>query len=92
MVAAAEQLCGRYREITCPTLIMAGDADRIVDVERQPKRLHGAIPGSRIDIFSGAGHMLHHVAPERVVRGIEYIANGGITTATMKAERATWGT
>jgi hypothetical protein len=47
MITAAEQLSPRYAALTCPTVIMAGDADRIVDIGRQAKRLHGAIPGSR---------------------------------------------
>ena len=37
MSIAAQQLSPRYASITCPTVIMAGDADRIVNVERGPK-------------------------------------------------------
>ncbi len=92
MITAAQQLSPRYRTITCPTIIMAGDADRIVNVERQSQRLHGAIPGSRLDVLVGAGHMIHHLDPARMVRAIDLIATGGITRASMQAEAATWGT
>ncbi len=92
MITAAQQLSPRYRTITCPTVIMAGDADRIVNVERQSQRLHGAIPGSRLDVLVGAGHMIHHLDPARMVRAIDLIATGGITRASMQAEAATWGT
>jgi pimeloyl-ACP methyl ester carboxylesterase len=92
MIAAAQQLSPRYRTISCPTVIMAGDADRIVNVERQAQRLHGAIPGSRLDVLNGAGHMIHHVDPVRMVRAIDLIATGGITRESMQAEAATWGT
>lgn len=92
MIAAAQQLSPRYASITCPTVIMAGDADRIVNVERQAQRLHGAIPGSRLDVLNGAGHMIHHLDPARIVRAIDLIATGGITRASMQAEAATWGT
>jgi pimeloyl-ACP methyl ester carboxylesterase len=92
MIAAAQQLSPRYRAISCPTVIMAGDADRIVNVERQSQRLHGAIPGSRLDVLTGAGHMIHHLDPARMVKAIDLIATGGITRASMEAEAATWGT
>ena len=92
MITAAGLLSPRYRTITCPTVVMAGDADRIVNVERQAQRLHGAIPGSRLDVLNGAGHMIHHLDPARMVRAIDLIATGGITRATMQAEAATWGT
>jgi pimeloyl-ACP methyl ester carboxylesterase len=92
MISAAKLLASRYTSITCPTVIMAGDADRIVNVERQAQRLHGAIPGSRLDVLNGAGHMIHHLDPGRMVQAIDLIAAGGITQATMRAEAATWGT
>ena len=92
MITAAPQLSPRYGSITCPTVIMAGDADRIVNVERQAQRLHGAIPGSRLDVLNGAGHMIHHLDPARIVRAIDLIATGGITGESMQAEAATWGT
>jgi pimeloyl-ACP methyl ester carboxylesterase len=91
MIAAAQQLSPRYRTITCPTVIMAGDADRIINIERQAQKLHGAIPGSRLDVLPDAGHMIHHVDPQRMVRAIDLIATGGITRASMQAEAATWG-
>ena len=92
MITAAQQLSPRYGTITCPTVIMAGDADRIVNVERQSQRLHGAIPGSRLAVLNGAGHMIHHLDPARMVRAIDLIATGGITRASMQEEAATWGT
>jgi pimeloyl-ACP methyl ester carboxylesterase len=92
MIATTQQLSPRYASITCPTVIMAGDADRIVNVERQAQRLHGAIPGSRLDVLNGAGHMIHHLDPARIVRAIDLIATGDITRASMQAEAVTWGT
>jgi pimeloyl-ACP methyl ester carboxylesterase len=78
--------------IRCPTVVTAGDADGIVNVDRQARRLHGAIPGSRQDVLAGAGHMIHHVDPARIVKAIDLIATGGITQASMEAEAASWGT
>ena len=57
----------------------------------EAQRLHGAIPGIRFDDIEGAGHMIHHLDPVRMVRAIDLIATGGITRASMQAEAATWG-
>jgi pimeloyl-ACP methyl ester carboxylesterase len=74
MIAAAKHLSSRYRSLFPPTAILAGDADRIVSF-RQAQRLHGELAGSRIDVLPGASHMVHHIAPERVVRAIDTIAS-----------------
>jgi pimeloyl-ACP methyl ester carboxylesterase len=73
MVAAAEHLSGRYRSLFPPTVILAGDADEIVSY-RQAQRLHGEVAGSRLDVLPGGSHMVHHIAPERVVRAIDSVA------------------
>jgi len=73
MVAAAERLSGRYRSLFPPTTILAGDADKIVS-HRQAQQLHNDVAGSRLEILRGGSHMVHHIAPERVVRAIDTIA------------------
>ncbi len=70
MTAAAEALSGRYRSLFPPVVIIAGDADEIVSY-RQAQRLHGEVPGSRLDILRGGSHMVHHIDPQRFMRGIE---------------------
>jgi pimeloyl-ACP methyl ester carboxylesterase len=73
MTAAAERLSARYPSLFPPTAILAGDADEIVS-HRQAQRLQGDIPGSRLDMLPGGSHMVHHIAPERVVDAIDAIA------------------
>jgi hypothetical protein len=92
MIEAAQQLYTRYSTIACPTVIMAGDADRIVDHERHAQRLHASIPGSRLSILPGAGHMIHHLAPLRMVEAIDLIAKGEISRESVRTEAVTWGT
>jgi pimeloyl-ACP methyl ester carboxylesterase len=92
MIAAAQQLSPNYSSIRCPTVILTGDADRIVNMERQAQRLHRAIPGSRIDVLRGAGHMIHHLDPARIIRAVDLIARGGISRETVQAEAPSWGT
>jgi pimeloyl-ACP methyl ester carboxylesterase len=73
MIAAAEALSERYRSLFPPTAILAGDADEIVSY-RQAQRLHGDVAGSRLDILRGGSHMVHHIAPERVVGALDMVA------------------
>jgi pimeloyl-ACP methyl ester carboxylesterase len=78
MLAAAEGLSERYRSLFPPTAILAGDADQIVSY-RQAQRLHSDVGGSRLDILPGGSHMVHHIAPERIVRTIDVIASESST-------------
>ena len=73
MITAARTLSERYRSLFPPTAILAGDADKIVSY-RQAQRLHGDVAGSRLEILKGGSHMVHHIAPERVVRAIDTVA------------------
>lgn len=45
-----------------PTVVMVGEKDRLTSV-RHARRMHTAIPGSRLVVVPGAGHMLMFEAP-----------------------------
>lgn len=62
--------------------IIAGKGDRIADPIKQSRRLHEALPQSRLESGGGAGHMIHHTGLERVVAAIENSA--GHLTVTSK--------
>src|SRR5207244_12052993 len=53
-----------YLAADVPTLIVWGDRDHIIPVE-QGHATHAAIPGSRLEIFAGAGHFPHCEQPAR---------------------------
>ncbi len=55
--------------ISAPTLIVWGDRDGLVPRSDQ-ERLAAAIPGSRLVVHEGAGHLVHWDAPERVAADI----------------------
>ena len=46
----------RLDQVACPTLIISGDQDRLVPVANS-YRLAKAIPGARLEIIPGAGHV-----------------------------------
>ncbi len=60
-VSARDRL---YLVAGLPTLIMWGDEDTIIPVAHAYAANH-AIPGSRLEIFAGAGHFLHVEEPVR---------------------------
>ena len=47
-----------------PSLIVWGERDSIIPVAHGVAA-HDAMPGSRLEVFAGAGHMPHHADPER---------------------------
>ena len=73
MVPSAAGLRAHYHELKVPVSVMAGGGDLVVS-HRHAERLHAAIPGSALQIVSGVGHMIHHVATDQVVQAIEEVA------------------
>ena len=52
-------------QIEAPTLVVHGDADRVVPYENGVE-LARRIPGSRFETFTGAGHLLFLESPDRL--------------------------
>lgn len=77
MVSAAAALRRYYGRLRCPSVVMTGDADRIVDPEEQSIRLAHEINDAELRIVPGAGHMVHHAVPLEVAEAIKRIASGG---------------
>jgi pimeloyl-ACP methyl ester carboxylesterase len=59
----------RLGEIACPTLVIAGEKDRLRSIE-ESRELAQGIPGATMQIIEGAGHMMPMEAPERLSRMI----------------------
>lgn len=60
MNAAAARLQDSYPHLRLPVAILTGDADVVVDVDEQARRLHGDITGSSLKILPGQGHMIQY--------------------------------
>ena len=52
-------------EITCPTLIIAGEHDKLCPVELH-REMHGFIPSSKLEIIKECGHLSTMECPDRV--------------------------
>jgi pimeloyl-ACP methyl ester carboxylesterase len=64
---AAFDVWDRVPEITMPTLVLTGDEDAVVD-PRNSELLADRIPGARLEIFPGSGHLFFWEQPDRFVQ------------------------
>lgn len=76
----------RYGSLQVPTTIVSGAADPIVRPDLQAKPLSRAIPGARLVMLPGVGHMLHYTAPDALADAVTELA------ATVHKEAAPAGT
>jgi pimeloyl-ACP methyl ester carboxylesterase len=67
MVPSALTLQLSYRRLKCPTAIIAGRDDQIVESE-QATRLQNTMPHAVATIVPDLGHMLHYFLADRIVR------------------------
>jgi pimeloyl-ACP methyl ester carboxylesterase len=74
MIPGAFAARGRYSELTIPVVIVAGEEDRLIDIDDQSARLHTELPQSTIHRVEGAGHMVHQTSPETLIAAIDEAA------------------
>jgi pimeloyl-ACP methyl ester carboxylesterase len=84
MVPDAFALDGQYRALKMPVVIIAGEEDRLVDIDSQSARLHADISHSRFHRLAGHGHMIQQTATDEVMSAIKEVA--GATTHLAAAE------
>jgi pimeloyl-ACP methyl ester carboxylesterase len=80
MIQGARALRDRYKDLTLPVTIIAGQGDRIV-LNRMAERLHACIPHSVLRIVAQGGHMVHHLDPQAVADAVEHVATEPRATA-----------
>jgi pimeloyl-ACP methyl ester carboxylesterase len=71
MIPSAFALRESYSALKMPVVIVAGEEDRLIDIDRQSARLHGEVPQSTLHRVPGAGHMIHQTATEYVMAAID---------------------
>jgi 3-oxoadipate enol-lactonase len=59
----------RMGEISVPTLVLSGTADNVVDY-RNSELLADGIPGARLELFEGLGHLFFWEQPERFAQTV----------------------
>jgi len=74
MIPAAFALRGEYRELKIPVVIIAGEEDRLINIDKQSARLHQEIDQSELRRIAGAGHMVHQTATAQVMAAIDELS------------------
>jgi pimeloyl-ACP methyl ester carboxylesterase len=64
-VMARPDLRAQLPGIACPVLVMVGEADQLTPPEHA-REIAAAVPGARLEVLPGAGHMLSWEQPARV--------------------------
>jgi len=67
--AAAHDALEDLSQVTAPTLVVHGTRDAIIKASAG-ERLAGAIPGARLELWPGLGHLLCWEAPSRLAEAI----------------------
>src|SRR5262249_9498202 len=65
----------RYGAITAPTVIITGDRDNTVHPETHARAVVKMIPGAKLMVLEGIGHMPHHVAAGSIVAAIDKLSD-----------------
>lgn len=75
-----------YGRLTMPVVIIAGEEDRLVDIDKQSARLHRDVTQSTLRRVPGVGHMVHQTATDLVMSAIDEAAD--INRASLVPGRA----
>jgi pimeloyl-ACP methyl ester carboxylesterase len=67
----------RYSDLSMPTVVMSGTSDFVVAPQLHAVPFAAAVPHAKLIMLSGIGHMLHHIAADRVLAEIEGTTHRG---------------
>ena len=74
MIPDAFHFRDEYANLKMPVVIVAGEEDRLVDIDTQSERLHRDVSQSTFHRVPGTGHMIHQTATGVVMSAINEVA------------------
>ena len=74
MIPSAISSAKTYNELTMPIIIVAGEEDRLIDIDEQSARLHDEVKQSKMHRILGAGHMVQQSATGELMAAIDEAA------------------
>jgi len=86
MIPDAFRFRSQYADLKMPVVIIAGEQDRLIDIDTQSARLHSDISQSRFNRVAGNGHMIQQTATDQVMSAIREVAAGPTEIASTAAE------
>jgi pimeloyl-ACP methyl ester carboxylesterase len=70
MIPDAFKLRVQYANLKMPVVIIAGEEDKLIDVDTQSARVHSDVPQSSFHKFAENGHMIQQTATDKVMSAI----------------------
>ena len=86
MIPDALAFQNEYAQLKMPVSIIAGEDDRLIDIDRQSSRLHADIVQSTFHRVPGNGHMLHQTATGAVMQTINEVAQAASSRPSSTAK------
>jgi pimeloyl-ACP methyl ester carboxylesterase len=74
MIPDAFHFKDNYPELQMPVIIIAGEDDRLIDIDKQSARLHSHVSQSVFHHLPENGHMIHQTATGEVMAAINEVA------------------
>jgi pimeloyl-ACP methyl ester carboxylesterase len=74
MIPDAFHFKDKYAELRMPIVIIAGEDDRLIDIDKQSARLHSDVSQSALRRVAHNGHMIHQTATGEVMAAINEVA------------------
>jgi len=74
MIPAAFASSKAYKELAMPMIIIAGENDRLIDIDEQSGRLHDEVTQSKLHRIAGTGHMIQQSATRDLMAAIDEAA------------------
>jgi pimeloyl-ACP methyl ester carboxylesterase len=74
MIPDAFHFRNDYANLNMSVTIVAGEEDRLIDIDAQSSRLHSDVPWSKFHRVPGSGHMVHQTATPAVMSAINEVS------------------
>jgi pimeloyl-ACP methyl ester carboxylesterase len=81
MIPDAFILRGQYADMKMPVVIIAGEEDKLIDIDSQSARLHSDVSQSSFHRLAGNGHMIQQTATDQVMAAIREVAGASAQLA-----------
>jgi pimeloyl-ACP methyl ester carboxylesterase len=81
MIPDSLMLRGQYANLRMPVVIIAGEEDKLIDIESQSAKLHSDVSQSTLHRLAGNGHMIQQTATDEVMSAIREAANASAQLA-----------
>jgi pimeloyl-ACP methyl ester carboxylesterase len=86
MIPDAFRFRNQYADLKMPVVIIAGEQDRLIDIDTQSARLHSDISQSSFNRVAGNGHMIQQTATDQEMSAIREVAAGPTEIGSTEAE------